>query len=670
MEFKYLTKSKYPKSIFIVLLIILQLYSAISQDDNSNLRIQNRIKILETKYINSTDEKEKLAILFQICNNYKEIQTDKVILYGNEAYELSNKLNDIDGQIRALRIIEYNDYLIGNYSKSIEKLLEAYNLATKYNRQEEGIEIKIRIGDSYRALTNSQKSISTLKEAIEEAKKINDTKLLASGYNRLAATYFEYIQEGPENILDSTRYWAEKSLKLARSINDTSLIINNLNILGATLIDLQTDDIINAKSILKEALRLSKLTNNKETSTLVSYHLSKLFHLENNLDSAFYYAYYGYKIAKESNINNLLSLLSYSLSSYYEKEKKYDSSLKYYQEFHYYFELVNNNRTGYQIQSLIDDNTKKQENLKAAMESHSRRLQTIIYILCITLLGFVSIVLFFRHKRSEISRKLLQDQVNIIENQNKELESKNEIISFQNTKLKNLNKSKDQLFSIISHDLKNPIGNINSSLSDLLTNWVVIDENDKIEILCELENSNNNVLQLLYDLLDWAKSQQGMIVPHPSEQDINFIIKQNMEFVQKNAKNKEIQIISNLQDNAVGYFDSQMINTIIRNLLTNAIKFTNRDGQIIISSKNEKDKLIVFIEDTGIGISKENIEKILSPEYYITTPGTEGEKGTGFGIKLVNDFLNKNNGELFIESQLGIGTKFTFILPIQEINEI
>ena len=663
MEFRYLNKRKYPESIFFVLCIFLQLQVAISHDDNSNQKIKNRIQTLETKYNNSTDEKEKLTLLFQICKNYQDIPIDKVIFYGNKAYEISKKLQDIDGQLEALRIIEYNYYLIGNYSESIEKLLEAYDLAKKYNRSNESIKIKIRIGDSYRALTNSQKSISTLFEAIDEAKKIKDTELIASGYNRLAATYFEYIQEGPENILDSTRYWAEKSLELAREINDTSLIINNLNILGATYIDTSKDDYISAKSTLKEALRLSQLTDDNETSSLISYHLSKLYHLENNLDSAFYYANYGYRTARESNINNLLSLLSHSLSSFYEKGKRYDSALKYYQEFHNYFELVNNNRTGYQIQTLIDENARKQENLRTEMISRSRTLQTIIYIMSIAFLVFISGILFVRHKRSEKSRNLLQTQVDIIENQNQELAKKNEIISIQNTKLEQSNLSKDQLFSIISHDLKNPIGNLDSSLSLLLDNWEMFDDKERRELLTELEKSNKNVLLLLFDLLDWSKSQQGIIKVQPFLQDINFIIKQNIEFIQKSANDKGIHLITSLQESAIGYFDTPMINTIIRNLLTNAIKFTNRNGQITISSKNENDKLIVSVEDTGIGMSQENLEKILSPNQNITTPGTEGEKGTGFGIKLVKDFLDKNNGELIIESQLGIGTKFTFILP-------
>lgn len=669
MNYRYLKNQIYRISFFILVCGLCSSYIAISEEDREE-NIQYKIKVFEDKYYNTTDQKEKLELLFKICENYQYIPTDKFLLYSNEAYVLAKKLKDVDKQLQALKMIEYNYYLVGNYSQSVETLLEAYDIAINHKRKKESIDIKFRLGDNYRALTNSQKAISIINDGLKEANEIKDTLLIARGYNRLSATYFEYIQDGPQNILDSTQYYAVQSLELARKINDTALIINNLNILGATYIDIKKQNYDQAKSTLMEALQLADLIDDKESSTLISYHLSKLYHLENNLDSVFYYANYGYSTAKESNINNLISLLAHSLSTYYEKVGQYDSSLKYFQEFHKYFEIVNNNRQGFKIQMLIDENNKKQENLKAELRAQSERLQTIIYVLVMLLLGFVSVVLYFRHKRSEKSRYLLQTQFNTIESQNQELEKKNEIISDQNIKLEKSNQSKDQLFSMISHDLKNPIGNLDSSISLLLDNWEIFEESDRKELLSDLEKSNKNVLLLLFDLLDWAKSQQGMIKAQCFEQDINFIIKQNIEFIHKTANDKGIQLIMDLQENAIGYFDTPMINTVIRNLLTNAIKFTNRGGKITISSKNADDKLIVSVADTGIGISEENLAKITTEGQSITTMGTEGEKGTGFGIKLINDFLNKNNSQLFIESQVGVGTKFTFTLPVGAENEL
>jgi signal transduction histidine kinase len=689
IKYKPLTRNKYYILFLIALFSILLLNSAsalentdakvasnhhssvsfASEDPNVNKDVYNITKDLENKYNNSTDQKEKLSLLFEICEIYSKDASQEIYKYALEAYSIAQKLNDVDGQIKALKYLEYYNYLIGNYSESVQKLLDASNLATKYNFKRDQIEINIRLGDNYRALTNISNSISTLKGALSEAIKINDTFLIARAYNRLAATYFELIQVPTVKGRDTTIYYAMKSQDLARKINDTALIINNLNILGACYGEVLNDHNRKAINTLLEAFSLAKQFYDKESISVICYHLTKMYFLENNTDSAYYFANYGYQIAKAANIKSVLSVLSLSLASYYEKIGRFDSAYKYHQEFHNYFEEVNNNKLGYKIKTILQENQKKQDDLKEEMQARSRMLRTIIFVMSIILLAFISVVLFLRHKHSEQSRALLQTQLKIIELQNSELEKKNQIIIEQNNELKRSNSDKDKLFSIISHDLKNPIGNLNSSLSLLIHNWEILDDNEKRELISELEKSNQNVLILLYDLLDWAKSQQGKITMQPSNQDINFIIKQNIEFVQKIAQEKGIHIDADLQNDAVGYYDTAMINTVIRNLITNAIKFTNRGGKITIKSKTDNNKLIVSVADTGVGITEDNLRKLFSEDEIFSTVGTGGEKGTGFGLILIKEFIDKNNGQLQVESQLGIGTKFTFQLPTEEINE-
>lgn len=236
------------------------------------------------------------------------------------------------------------------------------------------------------------------------------------------------------------------------------------------------------------------------------------------------------------------------------------------------------------------------------------------------------------------------------------------------TQLKELNRSKDKIFSIIAHDLKNPFTSI-LGFSELLQRESKNLNSNEIEHYSSIINiSAKQTMQLLDNLLDWARMQQGRITFLPQNIDLGDITERIVELVRENADQKGIAIINHVPAQTIVFADSEMIKTVIRNLLSNAIKFTETSGSIELSTSTTQKEIIFSVTDTGIGISKEDIEKLFDISSNFTMPGTNNEKGTGLGLSLCKEFVEKHGGSISVKSQLGKGSEFSFTLPLNPTN--
>lgn len=230
--------------------------------------------------------------------------------------------------------------------------------------------------------------------------------------------------------------------------------------------------------------------------------------------------------------------------------------------------------------------------------------------------------------------------------------------------LKELNATKDKFFSIIAHDLKNPFNNI-LGFSELLKEEV--DDND-IEAIKQYANliysSAHQTFRLLENLLDWANTQQGHMLFRPENLPLNEIASEITETLQQFAIKKNIDIKNTINEEIIVFADRNMLKSILRNLVTNAIKFTPKNGKIEISSSIHEQQVEITVYDNGIGMDEKTCEQLFSLDVNHTTKGTENENGTGLGLILIKEFILKHGGKLSVASEIGKGSAFKFILPL------
>ena len=239
-------------------------------------------------------------------------------------------------------------------------------------------------------------------------------------------------------------------------------------------------------------------------------------------------------------------------------------------------------------------------------------------------------------------------------------------INNQHLALEKASAFKDKVFSIISHDLKGPLGNLAGFLEMIKSNY----KSPKINI----ERSLNLAIKtatasfnMLENLLIWARSQQGKITYNPTISDLSFIAEDVQNLLNGNAKEKEIDLQISIPPKTMAFFDSDLLNIVVRNLVANAIKFTYPQGVIYVWVESREYDITLYVEDNGEGISAENIEKITNINTFYSTFGTQDETGSGLGLKLCIEFLRLHNSQLHIESTPGKGSKFSFNLLTQDI---
>ena len=243
------------------------------------------------------------------------------------------------------------------------------------------------------------------------------------------------------------------------------------------------------------------------------------------------------------------------------------------------------------------------------------------------------------------------------------------LIKENEAKLKELIATKDKFFNIVAHDLKNPFTSLLGSSELLFENINDLNKTGIRDLASILNDSAKSGYSILQNLLDWSRSQTGILKINPENVNLRNLINENLSTLQLHAANKEIKMHNMVNKDIFVYSDKNMINTILRNLLSNALKFTRKSGKVIVSTSVSRKEIIISVKDDGIGIPKEKIESLFNIEVKNSMPGTENEQGTGLGLKLSKEFVEKLNGRIWVESTENKGSIFSFSIPANGLSE-
>jgi two-component system sensor histidine kinase/response regulator len=237
-------------------------------------------------------------------------------------------------------------------------------------------------------------------------------------------------------------------------------------------------------------------------------------------------------------------------------------------------------------------------------------------------------------------------------------ESRNEVLK--------MNRQRDKLYSIIAHDIRSPLSGILQTIDAIDQGYFDPRSDDFKDIIHHLKERTKETSTLLNSLLQWSRVKSDKFELQPTETNVFLLVSSCIQLLDANATNKHISIHFDSDENAVAWCDEVSIHTVIRNLISNAIKFTNSNGSIWISTKREDCKLCIEIVDSGVGMSSETIKKIFEQNEHYTTTGTDNEQGTGLGLMIVKEFVLKNKGKIIVDSVIGKGSTFVIELPIEK----
>jgi signal transduction histidine kinase len=670
--------------------VLLASISIFSQNEKiDNLTVQLAYQQQDSTKVNLSIE--LIEELYAI-GDYK-----KALLYVNQTAKLSKSLNYIKGlaessYYRALIYSKRNDYYnaIDNYNKSrnyfiqikdtlgvakvsnniglieikrgnyaigLKNSLAAISIFEERNLLEELSLAYNNLAEAYHKTDQIDKSLDFNFKALEVRKQLNDKLGIKLSTKKIAELYS--LRKEHRRAIE----YFERVLILLNPETDQELKGEILPKLGNEYLEFKEYD--KAAEILVKGLKFNRSENNQEGILRSLNAIGKLNLMQNKIKLASLQLDEAYNIAiklddKQALLNN------------YRLHVSLDSTRGFYQNAFFwqnkYFDLrdqlekekaqVYSEKPDLPLESEVTLFNDPDGQTEVDTDSYAKTWFNdpyVFYGFVATLVLLLALLLY-----SLLKTKQIKDNLNEQEDLLAQEKIRNEAILEQTHHLEEVNQVKDKLFSIVSHDLKDSISSIKAFL-DLLKEDSISKEEFR-DLIPELSENADNASQLLFNLLNWSKSQLQSLEPKPELFNIQDVFHTKMALVEQKVEDKKIVLIDESQRDFV-YADRSMIEIVIQNLITNAVKFSRTGDVITISNQDVNGKALICVEDTGVGISSENIDKLFNANKNFTTVGTKNEKGTGLGLTIAKDLVELNNGKIWVESTVNVGSKFFIELP-------
>lgn len=609
---------------------------------------------------------EKLETLLEMSRAYWDTEPGKGIEIATRALATAQSLGYDQEIVKAMFYLGTAYYKDNQYDFSLDYLLQAYRFAKNHDYQKKVADISHQLATVYYQSGKINKTYHYTEEANSIYKKLDDKEGIARCLN-MFGVYYQSIRD-----YDQAIDYLQKGLKLGKEISHRSIVGELLNDIGSLYTEM--GDTLKAIRTYHEAVDYYKSNGPNNKTGVFELNMSDLYLQHNDLTKAKHHLDKGYLVGKQLKSKRLLRDYYKYLSLYYTKRGDYKNSVIAYQNLQSYQDSIASEHLSNKIDDLDSrhmENIKNQENQALRAENQTQQLeinrQYTIGLLILLLLLVVIFLLTFRYRNNLKDNELLYLRNRLVSQHQEELIGAMKRLKESEDKLRTANETKDKMFSLIAHDLRGAIGNISNGLRMMLTDEELdLSEEDKTEFLQSLFHSADNSFELLENLLFWAKNQTSTISANLQMVDASSIISSNINLSAELAKIKSIRLIASTNPSVEVYIDWNMINTVLRNLISNAIKFTNKGGIIEVKSEIGEYFVKISVIDNGIGMMPDQIENIYEGK---TTDGTANEKGTGLGITLCRDFLVKNHGEMMVESEVDKGSTFSFIIPRRPMSD-
>lgn len=624
-------------------------------------------------------------------NSYQVMgRLDSAIQYHEKALAIRESIEDSSGMADS-----YNN--MANIYKGqgdIEKAQQGYRKAQAiYEAQhnETGIaQCLNNIGTIYIDRGNYPVGMDYQLKALQIYERLGNTYNMLFGYNNIAFVYDLMNQDS------LSRIYILKTMELAKEMNARQMLGRALLFLGN--LNNKEEKFEAGKARLLEALAVGEEIQDQVTVANAHQYLSDYYadqddpklaldHAEkaltlwenmgytfgavmaktriardmlalDRLQEAESFALNGFQGAETLGAQQAIRDAAHVLAKTYEKRGRFKDAFHYQRILtNYQDSLKNDEKTRevarlemqYEVDKQAQERALQEEKAALEQEITENRQRAIRNLLIIGVL-FMAILAFVLYRGRQRAKKV-----------NTLLRHKNLEIAGKNVQLEELNRIKNKLFSVISHDLRSPLSTLMGLLTMLKEGVISPDHLQRLS--AKLADRVDHTANLLENLLNWARSQMDGMQVNPATVEFKDLVDEHMGLYQAQAEQKGIRLVNHISNPVEVYADREMVKLVLRNLLSNALKFTPTGGQISVEVIRAQRFLRVSVKDNGIGISPEAMPRLFSPAT-VSTYGTANEKGSGLGLLMSEDFIKKNGGKIWVESEVGKGSEFFFTLPL------
>ncbi len=665
------------------------------------------------------DDSLVMDAYFRLGRIYRLSEASKGLEYTKKGLDIAedNHFSNLIGY--ALTDIGLLYWRLSNFNLALDFFLEAGDVFEREGDRSGYARVLNSIGSIFSRQGHQDRALTYFIQALQFYEDMDSVLLSATALNNIGMVYLE---QGDYELAEE---YHRKSLEIKEAYGDLAGKAFSLNNLGTIM--KQTGRYDEALTYYEESLNIRKETGGRLEVVNTKRNLGYLYFLKQDFNKAIelleecfvlyeevdhragmadaehimgmvygalgdfnksrYYFELSLISSEQLGLASLVSDNYKSLSELYANYGDYHLAYDYQKKYLILQDSIYDAEVSRRALELrfVHEREKRESEIQLLRKSHQiielnydkQRLFRNFLLLFISLILVTLFVIYFRFLEYKKTNVLLKKQKEEIADNNRKLKELNislfehkEKVEKLNMKLQdseknliNINDTKDKLFSIISHDLRNPFASIVSFSRILNRDIDMLSKEELKELVADLDTSVIKISNLLDNLLQWSRAQTGKISFRPEAIAIKEIIAENVNLFASNAREKEIELVDATDQEVIAYGDVNMIDTILRNLISNALKYTHTKGRVTVSAREHNKFIEISVSDTGVGISENAQKKLLRSDTLHSTYGTRDEKGSGLGLLICREFIRRLGGNFFIKSEVGKGSVFTFSIP-------
>ncbi len=614
------------------------------------------------------------------------------------AQKLSLQANDLNGQAEALNYIGKYHHSMGDFHKSADYFKQAMRLASKAKNTNLQAVLYANMGKYYESIGQYQQALKQYIYALSMIDSIENRITRGTVYNHLGNVY-QALGNYPQSI-----DYHYKSLDERITLGYTEGISKSYKNIGEVLLEQNLPD--TAMVYFKLALAYAEKVNYQKGIIKAMLDIGAIYLAQNATQTCRGYAFKALQLSQKSGYDKGVIQANLLIGESYFNDKQFKTSEPYllsslrdaqtadmadkvceshqvlsklyrqlgdtaktFTHLTQYYEsqmAIANERSAKQVAELEYNYQMAQKEKANEILRKENEISTLTIVRKNTFIGLISVILLFTvafviayYLRYKAKQKANQQLAQL----NTEIIRQNRALTRLNEQLSQANREKDNFFSIIAHEVRNPLWWFRNLAETLSHNYKQMPEDKLGKAIQSLDESAKNAFHLMDNLLQWSKSQLNRTPFSPTELNLTELMEENLRLWKTAAHYKNIEIEVDAPESVKILADRDMVNTIIRNLLSNAIKYTHTNGKIQLSASQNNGNVVLSVKDSGIGISKSNLKKLFDPNHQYSTLGIMQEKGSGIGLKLCKDFVELNQGKIEVESLENVGTTFNCRFP-------